>query len=629
MEHIFHIGFLGYGRLTEVTQQLLQTLKWSDTEVHIYNCTTENLRITVEQAKREGCTVFVAGSGNAAEFRRLGLGQLEEIQIRDIDYLRAVHEATSLGRFPQLVVYKHVRFPDINLYRNLSGIPLVGSSYEDAQELEGILRQSTADVIIGASFAVEMATDLGKFAVLAYPGTGSIRTALKAARQLAKESYTEQRLQTIMNAIINNSTLGIMVCDERNTVLLYNQTAQQLTGFVRSEVHGRNADILFPTFKLERFRQSGHTQEEAFHLIGDAMYRCRLARIRLNKEMLGTLVTFYPDTRRRKSATSEVGEDYGVTGNFKDWRQCCSQSTLNDMAEQYAGTPANLVILGEEGTGRSWLAQCIHNASRRKQGPYVELNTAALGDQDAGRILFGREEGENSLIGILERAKGGTIVLEHLHLASAHTLACLQEVLESKRLLRLGRRDFIPVDLRFISLSTPEQWNSLPSGLRYQIGVQRLRIPSLRERPEDVPPLFKRMLVQQGEAGRLPSRLTPEMEQLLYFHCWPGNLYELAAVCQRYLARIHSETKPTPALRLRSLRDSIGEEDLFSSLLQHYPVLDAIRDGEECVEEKSTEPGWDFAEAVETAKTLLGYTNASLAEKLNLSRTTLWRRLNS
>ncbi|MCI7157849.1 MAG: PrpR N-terminal domain-containing protein [Flintibacter sp.] len=620
MAYRYRIGFLGYGQLTQLAQEVLSELSWPDTEIQVMNCTADTLQACVEQGRRNGCEVFVGGAANAAEFVRQGQGHLVEIPVGDLDYLTALHSALERGCRPAIVLYYRVRLPDMAAYERLLGDPVTLLTYEDTQELEEKIAQTDCDMIIGASHAVETAEKLGKAGILLYPGKPSIAQALEDARRLARQLHQEQKNQTILRSIVNNSTFGVMVCNAMGEVILFNRAAQQLTGFSGRDVRGRHIDQIFPTLKTSRFLAGTQEQQDGYHLIQDTMFRCVQTKIQLREESLGVLTTFYMDTRSRRRNLPVSLPESKAQATFVDWMACCAGlDGCTRQALQYAHVPLSLTILGEEGSGREWLAQCIHNAAFGENSPYVRINFAAFSSQDAGRLLLGMEQDGRTVESMLEFAQQGTVVLEHLDQAQPQALSCLMDVMRHQRIKHLGGQTAIPLHVRFVTLATPEEAQHFSPALRELCGILTLNLPPLREHPADIPALFMRYLRQYTERAEQVPRLSSRMEQLLSFYHWPGNLEELSAVCQRYLYALSMEPGSTVNTRCRLLTNAIGEQALFQSLLLQYPALSPGA---------AENPG-QFQAGVAAAKEILGYGNAALAEKLGLSRTTLWRKLSS
>ena len=598
MAYRYRIGFLGYGQLTQLVQEILPQLSWTDTEIQVINCTADTLQACVEQGRRSGCEVFVGGAANAAEFSRQGQGHLVELPIGDLDYLTALHSALAQGGRPAIVLYRHVKLPDTSAYEKLLGAPVTLLTYEDTQELEEIIAQTESDVIIGASHAVETAQRLGKAGILLYPGKPSIAQALEDARRLARQLHQEQKNQTILRSIVNNSTFGVMVCNAKGEVILFNRAAQRLTGLSGREVRGRHIDQLFPTLKTSRFLAGSQDQQDGYHLIQDTMFRCVQAKIQLQEEPLGVLTTFYMDTRSRKHTPPASIPEAKAQGTFSDWMACCAGlDSHTRLALQYAHSPLSLMILGEEGSGREWLAQCIHNAAFGENGPYVRINFAAFSSQDAGRLLLGMESDGRAAESVLEFAHQGTAVLEHLDQAQPQAISCLMDAMRYQRIKHLGKQTPVPIQVRFITLATPEEAARFSPVLRDLCGCVDPAFACPSGTPAGcshaVSPAFAAV---RRAGGANPPALSGRMEQLLSFYHWPGNLSELSAVCQRYLYQLSMEAGSTANTRYRLLTNAIGEEALFQSLLLQYPAL---------APGAAEDPG-QFQAGVAAAKEILG-----------------------
>lgn len=619
MAYKYHIGFLGYGQLTQLAREILTELSWPDTDIQVMNCTADTLQACVEQGRRNGCEVFVGGAANAAEFARQGQGHLVEIPIGDLDYLTALNSALKKGRCPAIVLYRHARLPDTVAYERLLGQPVMLLTYEDTGELEEIISQTKCDIIVGASLAVETAQKLGKAGILLYPGKSSIAQSLGDARRLVRQLHQEQKNQTILRSIVNNSTFGVIVCSSAGEITLFNRAAQQLTGFSGRDVRGRHVDQIFPALKTSRFLAGSQDQQDGYHLIQDTMFRCVQTKIRLHEEPLGVLITFYMDTRSRKRSAPSNCLEWKVQTTFSDWMECCTGlQGCTRQALQYAHSSLSLMILGENGSGREWLSQCIHNSAFGDKQPYVRINFSACSGQEAGRFLLGMDTNDGRLAGVMECANHGTAVLEHLDQAPPQALSCLIDIIRHQRIQLPGRSSYLPINIRFITIATPEERDRMSPTVRSLTGVLSLELPPLREHRQDIPALFLRYLRQYQEQPEKQEKLSGRMEELLIFYDWPGNLDELSTVCQRFLFSLNQETASTKATKYRFLMNAIGEDVLLQALLRQYPALKQ--------QESNTE---EFQAGVTIAKEILGYRNSILAEKLGISRTTLWRKLST
>jgi PAS domain S-box-containing protein len=212
--------------------------------------------------------------------------------------------------------------------------------------------------------------------------------------------------------------------------------------------------------------------------------------------------------------------------------------------EQVAGTDASVLVLGETGTGKELVARAIHRASRRREGPLVRLNCAAIPSNLIESELFGHERG--AFTGAVERregrfalADGGTIFLDEIGELSPELQAKLLRVLQEGEFEPVGSSKTVKVDVRVISathrdLSAMRKEGKFREDLFYRLGVYPLRVPPLRERGEDVLLLAEHFAKKHAKKlGREPAALTEAGRAALRGYDWPGNVRELANVIER------------------------------------------------------------------------------------------------
>jgi len=221
-----------------------------------------------------------------------------------------------------------------------------------------------------------------------------------------------------------------------------------------------------------------------------------------------------------------------------------AMAEIADQVRQVAAYPDTTVLLqGESGTGKDVVAHAIHLLSRRANHPFVDINCAALPDTLLETELFGVEAGaytdaKASRDGYLLRADGGTLFLDEIGSMPLHLQAKLLRFLETRRFRRVGSTKELLVDLRIISatnvdLAQAVMRRTFRDDLFYRLQVITLRLPSLRERPEDIAALVEHFLRQYTLEGDPPLRIAEEAMPLLLRYSWPGNVRELRSVIQR------------------------------------------------------------------------------------------------
>ena len=222
--------------------------------------------------------------------------------------------------------------------------------------------------------------------------------------------------------------------------------------------------------------------------------------------------------------------------------------------DEFARTDATVLLEGETGVGKSLVAEWIHYASTRCDGPFVTINCGAIPRELIESELFGYAEGaftgarQRGKIGLVMRADGGTLFLDEIGDLAPETQSKLLHVLERREFLAVGAVEPSRVDVRFISATNSDLSKRIVEGsfrrdLYYRLAVATVLIPPLRERPEDILPLVRHFLTRLNhQHGRAVAAIAPAAEERLQRHSWPGNVRELHNLLERILLRKHSDT---------------------------------------------------------------------------------------
>jgi transcriptional regulator with PAS, ATPase and Fis domain len=212
--------------------------------------------------------------------------------------------------------------------------------------------------------------------------------------------------------------------------------------------------------------------------------------------------------------------------------------------EQVAPTDATVLVLGESGTGKELVARTIHEHSRRRRGPFVAVNCAAIPETLLESEIFGHERGSftgatGRRPGCFELADGGTLFLDEIAEMSPATQVKFLRVLQDGRFRRVGGQSEIAVDVRVIAATNKSPAKALQDGalredLYYRIAVFTLTLPPLRERPEDLEELVRVLLEELDERhGRTVRGVDEATLAILRRYTWPGNVRELRNVLER------------------------------------------------------------------------------------------------
>jgi len=215
-------------------------------------------------------------------------------------------------------------------------------------------------------------------------------------------------------------------------------------------------------------------------------------------------------------------------------------------ADRAARGRSTVLLIGETGTGKEQVARRIHERSPRAARPFVALNCGALAEGLLESELFGHEKGaftgaDRRRLGRFELADGGTLLLDEIGELPPAAQVKLLRVLQEHEFHRVGGNEAIRVDVRLVAATHRDLEDEVRAGrfredLFFRVNVVPVRLPPLRERPEDVEPLARRFLDRFGrELGRPPRPLSPEALERLRAYRWPGNVRELENLMERLL----------------------------------------------------------------------------------------------
>jgi len=214
--------------------------------------------------------------------------------------------------------------------------------------------------------------------------------------------------------------------------------------------------------------------------------------------------------------------------------------------ERAAGSDATLLLEGETGTGKGVAAEAVHKASRRRERPFMVVDCSAIPGQLLESELFGHEKGaftgaDRARVGAFEEASGGTVFLDEVGELPPELQPKLLRALENRTVKRLGANAHHAVDIRLVAATNRDLKQEVNAGrfradLFFRLAVLRVRLPPLRERPEDVPVLAAAVLQSLGATPRQIGELcTPALFDLLRGAAWPGNVRELRNYLERCL----------------------------------------------------------------------------------------------
>lgn len=347
------------------------------------------------------------------------------------------------------------------------------------------------------------------------------------------------RLESSFQSLIDIMDIGILGINEQGAVFISNKKAELIVGQDLTDAIGQQAGELFPYLPLEECQRT-HTKIDA-----------RLIKINQNPVTVG----IYPISHSQKNMgflvmLQHFGEEEEKQHKIR--RQMLNRGhaakytfdniigvspaidRVREIARKMAKTKASILITGESGTGKELFAQAIHNASERKDRPFIALNCGALPENLLESELFGYVDGaftgarKGGKLGLFEFAHKGTLFLDEVEGMSPMLQVKLLRVIQEHEVMRLGDTGLISIDVRIIAATNRDLEQLVLTGafredLYYRLNTLPVNLPPLRERTEDIIPLIEMFARENGSR----FELSQPVKQALKNHYWRGNVREL------------------------------------------------------------------------------------------------------
>jgi len=584
------------------------------------------LSIARERVKSDSVDVFISAGSNGAILRKNIDAPVAIIHLDGFSLLQALLKARSMSRRVGVVMYGRT-IPELDDVKDILNLEVIQYAYEtpdDARRCCLRLKEQGFKVIVGSSVVVEIAEDQGLSGMLAYSVSG-IRRGFDDAIELARVARLESGRYQQLNGVLGNLQDAVLAVDLRHRVIAINPRMQQILNMTETVPLGKPLDAIEPELSLIQTMESGAEERGIVLRFARRDWIVNRTPIREYGHIVGAALTLYDaqvitdaDTNLRiQQRKRQVGTKY----SFDD---LIGSSPLLQRAihtaRRFAQTDLTVLISGESGTGKELFAQAIHNASARADHPFVALNCASFTEALLESELFGYEEGaftgsrRGGKRGLFETAHNGSLFLDEIGDMPISLQTRLLRVLQEREIVRVGGITTIPIDVRVIAATHQPLQEMITErrfrqDLYYRINTLRLSLPALRERPSDIA-LIAQMLVGRALI-RLGSKLDakPVLTSLLPYlaaYAWPGNVREMENIADR-IAVYMLQFSSLDSIDYQGLREDCSElflQDPFD--MQRDPKLMNARLVDELARSKN---------------------RTVAAQRLGISRSTLWRRM--
>ena len=548
------------------------------------------------------------------------------LKMNALDILYAIKKASRMESHLTLILSDEVHFAcsdwgevlgceiDLNRFSTL---------HELDELLEGIDDRKMNTVIVGAVVTCRKAAAKGFRTVFVDSRKETLQEAVGYVDKMLDDLENQLKRRELSDTITDNVHDAIIAVDSSGDIILFNKNARKMFGKRSEDMLGKSIRGIFPEvdFIYELLKDKGLKREKIVHM-NKLTATVKASAITIDGEVNGAVCTFQDITKLQnleKRIRFELNKK-GLTAKFTfDWvvaEDEIMKKTV-DRAKRLSETDSTIMIYGESGTGKEIIAQSIHNSSERGRSPFVAVNCAALTESLLESELFGYEDGaftgarKGGKPGLFELAHGGTIFLDEINSIPLNMQSKLLRVLEEKEVMRIGSDYIIPLDIRIIGAANEDLMDKVVRDefrrdLFYRLNVLELRIPPLRNRKDDIIPLFNAFIDELAEGNDEIPEPDEEFKKMLLNHKWLGNVRELKNIAERYVIFKDDRVNPT------ELFGSAGISG--AEMLENTDV--SLKDINRTIEKMVIE-------------TLLsrGKTKTEAAEILGISRTALWKKL--
>lgn len=497
------------------------------------------------------------------------------------------------------------------------------TAIEQAAEKVDLAIQEGADVLLGGDTVNALAAQKGIPAQFIDSTEESIRSAIGVAKKMILTAEAEKNFTAQFETVLDNSYNGILEIDENKEIMIVNRAGEELFHKKASQLEGTALEKVIPELEQRYIDDVLSGKRDSFmtsvYVAGVPMM-LTAAPIQYENKIRGAIISLYRNASVRKNDADELHsyylKGYVAHAHFSDIRITGKEMEYCvELSKMYALSKNPVLICGEDGTDKEKLAQCIHNNSSYKAGPFVAVNCSGMTEQMQVDRLFGNPDAEDESMkkGALAIGDHGTIVISEIEKLSLLCQYRLYRAIRYDSLIQNDLERSQTLDNRIIAITGADLYQYVEQGrfrqdLYYLLNSLTVEIPPLRKRPQDIRAIVEDCRVRFTKRyARFPKIAEDAMEALAGFG-WQGNEIQLESFCER--------------LFLTSPKKTITSDYVYFLLDTLYPVKERIS-------EDGTTVIYQHPEAARLTEFLEKHqgNRSAVAKELGISTTTLWRRM--
>jgi len=582
------------------------------------------------KAMEQGAGIIVARGVQAAYIREYTNIPVAEIILTGQEIALMVAAAKKLipeKKHPQIALIGfESMFSDTSYFDELFGITLKTyfmKSMEQAAEKVELAIAEGADVLLGGDTVNSLASQRNFPSCFINSTEESIRSALAMAEHMALSAETEKTYAAQFETVLDNANNGIFEIDEKRKITIINRTVEELLKKSAEKVNGEALESFFPELDIKYVNDVLEGRRDMFttstYLAGIPMM-ITVAPVQYEEKICGAIISCYRYISAQKSSTDELHshylKGYVAKARFSDMRITGKEMEYCvELSRMYALSKSPVLIRGEGGTEKEFLAQCIHNNSSYKTGPFVTINCSGMSEQMQMDRIFGNPASENIGIqkGGLAVGDLGTVLIAEIEKLTPVCQYRLYRAIRYEDLIQNDLERSQTLDNRIIATTSVDLGQLVKEGrfredLYYLLNGLVVEIPPLRKRKEDIRSIVEECRTKFSRRyAKFPKISEDAMEVLMEFP-WSGNELQLETFCERML--------------LTTMKKTIAGDFVHFLLNELYPQTESEQeDGKTVI--------YQHPEAVELQTLLEKYrgNRSAVAKEMGISTTTLWRRM--
>lgn len=625
-----------YPQMTQIIKDVSQEL---NIPVKIIEGTMIEAALAVKNAieKNPDIEVVISRAGTLREIQKQNIQRpVIHAENSDFDILEAFWNARKLGDKIAFLTYQDERYPyRFELLNEILGFQVHLYPYQSWENLLEQIQQAKKDgidVVVGGGIgAMEVILQSGMKGMHISTSKRTIVRAILQAQDIINYREEAREKAELLNSILNITGDSIVVTNKQGRVIYFNPSAEAVFGIHAQQVIGLSKEELSFAEPFQTFFAS--PPKQVIVISGKQYF---LDTVDKGNEF-GTVYTLREIDKIQQMESHIRANIYqqGFVAKYSFDDLLTADEGMKNLklrAKKYGKTDLPILITGESGTGKELLAHAIHQASARKHAPFVKVNCASMSEELLESELFGYDEtfgkGKGKP-GLFELSHGGTLFLDEIGDITPKMQASLLHVIQEKRIVRLGGQKVIPIDVRIILSSNKNLWDLVEQDkfrrdLYFRINVLRLQIPPLRKRREDISLLVNHFLHQRKVSFLTWNQLPLKLKDFFLSYDWPGNVRELENVVDRMVLNIDTLTRPSDFIE-EILQENASKENVSPAEKNAVPQFGKIGQNEMLI----TIGDMQTIERQVLEQMLKRYHNnrSMVAEKLGISRTTLWKKL--